>query len=101
MTRRIKPTRPPATPEVRTIQDVGAWVRAQRTRLGLRIDDAAALCGVSVPLFSALEGGTRPVRLDNVLQVIGKLGLAMAVVPQEQVGSILDTLDRDKAAPLE
>ena len=61
---------------------VGAAIRAQRKSLGLRIDDAAAKCGVSVALLSALENGSRPVKLDKLICVIGELGMKLTVTPE-------------------
>lgn len=80
------------SPEASSLQALGQIVRAQRTQAGLRIDDAAALCGVSVELLSALEGGRRPVRLDKILQVLQKLGLAMLVVPRTDLPHVLHLL---------
>jgi len=46
---------------------------------GLRIDDAAALCGVSVDLLSRLENGRSGVSTDRLLKVFDALGLVMLV----------------------
>jgi hypothetical protein len=51
----------------------------------LRIDDAAALIGVSVDLMSRLENGQGSVRLDKVMAVLDGLGLALMVVPKEDL----------------
>jgi transcriptional regulator with XRE-family HTH domain len=85
MPRQITPTDPPASPEIKTLADLGAFVRSQRTRQGLRIDDAAALCRVSVQLLSDLENGRRSVRLDNALAVAHTLGLALLVTTRDQL----------------
>ena len=55
----------------------GAIIRQQRKQTGLRIDDAAALCGVSVSLLSGLENGSRPVGLPKALQVAQQLGVSL------------------------
>jgi len=62
---------------------LGALVRQRRRSQHLRIDDAAALIGVSVDLMSRLENGQGSVRLDKALAVLDGLGLAMLVVPKE------------------
>ena len=55
--------------EVPTVQVVssaiviGNQVRAHRNNQSLRIDDAAALCGVSVDLMSRLENGSGSIRV--------------------------------------
>lgn len=51
--------------------------------LSLRIDDAAALLGVSVDLMSRLENGQGSVRLDKVMAVLDGLGMALMVLPKE------------------
>lgn len=66
--------------------DVGPLVRARRRDQALRIDDAAALTGVSVDLFSRLENGKGAVRLDKLLTVLDGLGLAMVVGPKDHPG---------------
>jgi len=68
---------------IRTAADVGPLVRATRRAQSMRIDDAAALTGVSVDLFSRLENGKGAVRLDKLLAVLDGLGLALIVGPKE------------------
>ncbi len=61
---------------------LGPLVRSQRKSQGLRIDDAAALLGVSVDLMSRLENGQGSVRLDKALAVLDGLGLTLMVLPK-------------------
>lgn len=65
------------------VQTLGPAIRARRREQALRIDDAAALCGVSVDLMSRLENGKGSVRLDKALAVLEGLGLALVVGPKE------------------
>jgi transcriptional regulator with XRE-family HTH domain len=68
---------------------VGRMVRAARTKQALRIDDAAALCGVSVALLSALEGDAeRSVKLDKLLTILDGLGLALLVTDKKRAREI-------------
>ena len=67
-----------------TIQDLGRIIRQRRRESGLRIDDAAALCGVSVDLLSRLENGRSGVSTDRVLRVLDGLGLAMRVIDKSK-----------------
>jgi transcriptional regulator with XRE-family HTH domain len=60
-------------------------IRAKRRATSLRIDDAAALSGVSVDLLSRLENGKSGVSTARVLQVMDALGLAMVVVDKEKL----------------
>jgi len=61
---------------------IGNQVRAHRNKQSLRIDDAAALSGVSVDLMSRLENGSGSVRLDKLMAVLDGLGLTLLVAPK-------------------
>jgi transcriptional regulator with XRE-family HTH domain len=74
---------------VRSLEDLGRLVRTQRRASGLRIDDAAALCGVSVDLLSRLENGHSGVSSERLLKVLDGLGLAMAIVDKTQGAAIV------------
>ena len=63
----------------RDIQTLGAAIRNRRKQAGIRIDDAAALCGISVSTLSAIENGSRPARIDTILLVMGKLGMNLQI----------------------
>lgn len=63
--------------------DLGPVIRARRREQSLRIDDAAALSGVSVDLLSRLENGKGSVRLDKLLAVLDGLGLALVIGPKD------------------
>ncbi len=63
--------------------DLGPAVRSRRREQSLRIDDAAALSGVSVDLLSRLENGKGSVRVDKLLTVLDGLGLALVVGPKD------------------
>lgn len=70
---------------VNTLLDLGRAVVATRKSLGLTQEQAAALCGVSMPFMNSLEGGKRVnISLSKVMQVLGALGLRLelAGVPQ-------------------
>jgi transcriptional regulator with XRE-family HTH domain len=68
---------------------LGHIIREKRRASGLRIDDAAALCAVSVDLLSRLENGKSGVSTERVLRVLDGLGLAMLVVDKEKVTQVL------------
>jgi len=74
----------PETP-LGSLKDLGRIVREKRKASNLRIDDAAALCGVSVDLLSRLENGKSGVATDRVLRVLDGLGLAMFVVEKDKL----------------
>jgi transcriptional regulator with XRE-family HTH domain len=82
MARKITPLPLPASPVVDSAEAFGTFVRSLRTQQQLRIDDAAALCGVSVQLLSDLENGRRSVGLNKALAVAQQLGLTLLAVPK-------------------
>jgi transcriptional regulator with XRE-family HTH domain len=59
---------------------LGRILRRRRKSSGLRIDDAAALSGVSVDLLSRLENGKSGVATDKLLKVLDAMGLTLAVI---------------------
>jgi transcriptional regulator with XRE-family HTH domain len=80
-----------------SLQELGRIIREKRKASALRIDDAAALCGVSVDLLSRLENGKSGVSTDRVLRILDRLGLAMVVVDKEKVARILAATTKDGA----
>lgn len=94
--RTIVVTPSPGTPEVRTLEDLGQHVRHRRTQSGLRLDDAAALCGVASGTMSKLENGQVGLATDKLLRILDGLGLALLVVPREEAPEFL--ADRRKPA---
>ncbi|KQV42891.1 hypothetical protein ASE26_02980 [Duganella sp. Root198D2] len=77
------PTALPTVQVVSEMADIGGQVRAHRKLQGLRIDDAAALIGVSVDLLSRLENGAGGIRTDKLLAVLDGLGLALVITPKD------------------
>lgn len=75
----IKPT--PSNPEVTNREDLADFVRARRTQSGLRIDDAAALCSVSVETLSKIETAKAGVTVDSLFKVLNGLGIQLKVKP--------------------
>ncbi|WP_409970480.1 helix-turn-helix domain-containing protein [Piscinibacter sp.] len=76
--------------EIGSIQDLGSAVRAARLSHKLTQEQAAALCGVSMPFLNQLEGGKRQhLSISKVLGVCGGLGLSLRAfgpgVPVDQV----------------
>ena len=88
----------PTTPRVRKLPDLGNIVRARRKASGIRIDDAAALSGVSVDLLSRLENGNSGVSTDRVLKVLDALGLQMLVVDKSKVARVLAALGAQESS---
>ena len=96
MARKITLTPLPDSPTIESLSEFGAFIRSMRTQQQLRIDDAAALCGVSVQLLSDLENGRRSVGLDKALMVARQLGLSVLVVPSSELPQALSCIQREK-----
>lgn len=79
---------------VTTQADIGLMIKAMRNKQSIRIDDAAALCGVSVSLLSALERNSgRSVSVDKVLNILDQLGLALVITDKSKARDILSGID--------
>lgn len=87
----------PAVQVVSSATVIGNQVRAHRNKQSLRIDDAAALSGVSVDLMSRLENGSGSIRLDKLMSVLDGLGLTLLVAPKGH--AYLRKLPLDRVLP--
>ncbi|WP_296558284.1 helix-turn-helix domain-containing protein [Pigmentiphaga sp.] len=86
-----KPTGP-ESPLVVDLQALGQLVRNRRAHSRLRIDDAAALVGVSKDTLSRLENG-KAVGTDKLMSVLQGLGLACFVVDKSQATTALNAIE--------
>jgi transcriptional regulator with XRE-family HTH domain len=73
---------------------LGQAVRAQRLTAGLRIDDAAALCGVSVTVLSRLENAASGISTQNLFKVLDGLGLTLFAFSKAHIPQTLANLSR-------
>lgn len=75
----VKVVKPSITPDSSklTPEALGLFVKARRTQSGLRLEDAAALCGVAKETYSKIERGHGGVRLESVLAVCQKMGVEL------------------------
>lgn len=88
-----KPTEP-QSPLVVDLHVLGQVVRNRRVHSQLRIDDAAALVGVSKDTLSRLENG-KAVGTDKLMAVLQGLGLAFFVVDKPQAATALNAIKGD------
>lgn len=58
---------------------LGATVRSQRERIGLRQDELALTAGVSTRVVHQIENGKPTSRLDSVVPVLDALGLNLEI----------------------
>ena len=69
-------------------------MRAQRLTAGLRIDDASALCGVSVTVLSRLENAASGVTTKSLFKVLDGLGLTLLVLAKDEIPHVIAALSR-------
>jgi len=60
---------------------IGNAIRAKRTQSLLRIEDAAALCGVAKQTFMKVEHGHPNTKISTVLQICASLGIDITIIP--------------------
>ncbi len=84
MAGKIKPLPTPKTDDFLTMQLLGEYVKARRTQAGLRIDDAASLCGVAKDTLSKIEHGKDTVQVGSLLQVMRALGIEFKIAPWDE-----------------
>lgn len=65
-------------------QSIGDLVKARRTQSDLRLEDAAALCGVAKQTLMKIEHGHATCQLGSVLQVCAGLGINLYIKPWEK-----------------
>ena len=81
MAKRIIAFPTPTFDEPLTVALLGESIRAKRTQSQLRIEDAAAMCGVSKQTFMNLERGKGTTQLSLVFQVCAALGIQLKIAP--------------------
>ena len=73
------------------LQALGQLIRNRRAHSLLRIDDAAALLGVSKDTLSRLENG-RAVGTDKMMAVLQGLGLAIIITDKALASTALQAI---------
>ncbi len=62
------------TPEL-----LGEAIRARRTQSALKLEDAAALCGVAKQTLTDIEGGKANSQINTILQICNGLGIKLYI----------------------
>lgn len=60
---------------------LGQAIKARRTQSSLRLEDAAALCGVAKQTFMKIEHGHPTSQLQSILQICSALGIKIHIAP--------------------
>ncbi len=82
MKKLIKLKSPPLE-QILTASLLGQAIKARRTQSGLRLEDAAALCGVAKQTFMKIEHGHPTSQLQSILQICSGLGIKIHIAPWE------------------
>ena len=81
MVKHIKQLDTPDLTQALTPELLGQAIKARRTQSNLRLEDAAALCGVAKQTLMKIEHGQKTSQLISVLQVCAALGLKLNILP--------------------
>ncbi|MCX7116107.1 MAG: helix-turn-helix transcriptional regulator [Gammaproteobacteria bacterium] len=60
---------------------LGQAIKARRTQSNLRLEDAAALCGVAKQTLMKIEHGQPTSQLGSVLKICSALGIKLYIEP--------------------
>ncbi len=69
---------------------LGEAIKARRTQSNLRLEDAAALCGVAKQTLQRIEHGQDTSQLDSVLQICDSLGIRLYIKPWQKTDEAQD-----------
>ncbi|MFO8577648.1 helix-turn-helix transcriptional regulator [Legionella pneumophila serogroup 1] len=81
MAKQIKKLKNPNLQQPLTAELLGEVIKARRTQSNLRLEDAAALCGVAKETFMKIEHGQSNCQLASVLQICSGLGISLYIKP--------------------
>ena len=81
MAKKIKKLKTPNLEQPLTAELLGEVIKARRTQSDLRLEDAAALCGVAKETFMKIEHGQSNCQLASVLQICFSLGINLYIKP--------------------
>ncbi len=81
MVKQIKKLNTPDLQQAFTSQLLGQAIKARRTQSHLRLEDAAALCGVAKQTLMKIEHGQPNCQLGSILQICSALGIKLSILP--------------------
>jgi DNA-binding XRE family transcriptional regulator len=79
--KKIKKMMNPGLDQIMSADLLGQAIKAKRTQSQLRLEDAAALCGVAKQTFMKIEHGQPTCQLKSVLQICAALGIKLYIAP--------------------
>lgn len=74
----------PSSGRIKSQHDLGRIIRYARMNAGLNVDDAAQAIGIAKATLLRAEQGKGGLHFDNLLRILGGLGLSLSVLPASQ-----------------
>lgn len=84
MAKKIKKIASPDFNQPLNAHSIGKLVKARRTQSELRLEDAAALCGVAKQTLMKIEHGHATCQIGSVLLVCAGLGISLYTKPWDE-----------------
>ena len=81
MAKKIKKLKTPDLNQSLTTELLGLAIKARRTQSNLRLEDAAALCGVAKHTLQRIEHGETASQMGTVLRICSSLGIQLVITP--------------------
>jgi transcriptional regulator with XRE-family HTH domain len=75
-----------------SVKELGLVIRAARRSSKVRLDDLAAMAGVSKQFVSDVERGKSTVQLGLVLKLLAELGIPLTLDIPKAAGTVLEYL---------
>lgn len=79
--KKLKKLKNPPLAQTLSASLLGEAIKARRTQSGLRLEDAAALCGVAKQTFMKIEHGHPTSQLQSILRICSALGIKIHIEP--------------------
>lgn len=77
MSKRVVITKKPDLNIQVNMKRLGQFIRFRRTSMGMTIETAASICGVSKQAFSNVESGLKTVKAETIFKVLDCLGVTL------------------------
>lgn len=90
MSKKIKAIPTPDFKEQLSPALIGSAIRAKRTQSQLRLEDAAALCGVAKQTLMNVEHGHLNTQISTILQICAALGINITIVPWQENEEVIN-----------
>ncbi|RVU41922.1 helix-turn-helix domain-containing protein [Rheinheimera riviphila] len=77
MAKRVTASDMPSSAFIDNAEVLGQLIKAKRTKLGIKLADCAALCGIGINTLSRIENGNANCTLAAAFSVLNGLGIKL------------------------